>query len=50
MGMTPNAVNQAVHKLKLRLRELLSEEIAGTCASPADFQEELRFILALWSR
>ena len=49
LGMTENAVNQAVHKLRLRLRQILREEIAQTCLSPGDFQEELRFILDQWS-
>ena len=49
LGMNGNAVNQAVHKLRVRLGEILREDIARTCLSPGDFTEEVRFILAHWS-
>jgi RNA polymerase sigma factor (sigma-70 family) len=49
LGLSENAMNQAVFKMRRRLREILREEIAGTCASPGDFEDELRFVLAQWS-
>lgn len=49
LGLSENAMNQAVFKMRRRLREMLREEIARTCATPGDFEDELRFVLARWS-
>jgi len=45
-GMTENAVKQAFHRLRQRYRELLREEVAHTVATPADIEEELRYLIA----
>lgn len=45
-GMTENAVKQALHRLRLRYRELLREEIAQTVATPAEIEDELRYLIA----
>jgi len=46
LGMTEGAVKVAAHRLRLRYRELLREEIAQTVASPAEIEEEVRYLFA----
>jgi RNA polymerase sigma factor (sigma-70 family) len=45
-GMTENAVKQAFHRLRQRYRQLLSEEVADTVATPAEIEDELRHLIA----
>ena len=45
-GMTENAVKQALHRLRQRYRQLLREEIAQTVATPAEIEDELRYLIA----
>lgn len=47
LGMTPNAVKQAFHRLRQRYRMLLREEIAHTVAVPGDVEDELRHLIAV---
>jgi RNA polymerase sigma-70 factor (ECF subfamily) len=42
LGMTEGAVKVAVHRLRLRYRELLRLEIAATVENPGDVETELR--------
>jgi len=49
LGITEGAVKAEVHRLKQRYRALLRAEIAHTVASPADINEELRFLIAVLS-
>jgi RNA polymerase sigma-70 factor (ECF subfamily) len=42
LGMTPGAVAVAVHRLRLRLRELVRLEVAQTVQDPADIEDEMR--------
>jgi RNA polymerase sigma-70 factor (ECF subfamily) len=42
LGMTEGAVKLAAHRLRLRLRELVCEEIARTVDDAADIDEEIR--------
>jgi len=44
LEMSEGAVNAAVHRLRRRYRELLREQIAHTVASPAEIDEELRYL------
>ena len=44
--MTENAVKQAFHRLRLRYREVLREQIAHTVATPAEVEDELRHLIA----
>lgn len=47
LGSTVNAVVVAIHRLRLRLRELVRDEVAQTVASPADIDDELRHLRRL---
>ncbi len=42
LGMRPNTLAVAVHRLRGRMRELVRAELAETVADPADVVEELR--------
>lgn len=44
LGMRPNTVAVAVHRLRNRLRELLRAEVADTVAGDADVDEEMRVL------
>ncbi|MBI3854020.1 MAG: RNA polymerase subunit sigma-24 [Verrucomicrobia bacterium] len=50
LGMTPGAVAVAVHRLRGRLRELLRAEVRQLCASAAEEEQELKYLLEVWSR
>jgi DNA-directed RNA polymerase specialized sigma24 family protein len=45
LGMKPGAVAVAVHRLRLRYRELIRGEIAHTVAQPAEVDEEMHYLL-----
>ncbi len=47
LKMTENAVKQAFHRLRVRYRELLREQIAHTVASPDELEDELRHLIAV---
>jgi RNA polymerase sigma-70 factor (ECF subfamily) len=47
LGMTENAVKQALHRLRRRFRLLLREEIAQTVVGPGDVEDELRHFIAV---
>jgi RNA polymerase sigma-70 factor (ECF subfamily) len=49
LGMTESAVKSAVHRLRLRHREILREEIAHTVADSEEIDEEIRYLLTLVS-
>jgi RNA polymerase sigma-70 factor (ECF subfamily) len=46
LGMTENSLKQALHRLRLRYRRLLREEVANTVAAPGDVEDELRHLIA----
>ena len=50
LGMSSGAVAVAVHRLRLRLRELVRSEVAQTVGSESDLEEEMRNLLAVWSQ
>lgn len=50
LGMTPGAVGVAVHRLRQRYGELVREEIAHTVGTPAEVEEEMRYLVELVSR
>ncbi len=45
LGMTENAVRQALHRLRVRYRSLLREEVAQTVGAPGEIEEELRYLV-----
>ena len=47
LGMTENAVKQALHRLRQRYRLLLRDEIAQTVAAPGDVEDELRHFITV---
>jgi len=47
LGMTENALKQALHRLRQRYRQLLRDEIAQTVAVPGDVEDELRHFIAV---
>lgn len=49
LGMSEGAVKGAVHRLRRRYRELLREELSQTVHTPADLDEELRNLQAVFS-
>jgi RNA polymerase sigma-70 factor (ECF subfamily) len=49
LGMTPAAVAVSVHRLRKRYGELVRDEIAHTVSSPAEIEEEMRYLIALMS-
>jgi RNA polymerase sigma factor (sigma-70 family) len=49
LAMTPGAIAVAVHRLRLRLRELVRTAVADTVGSEADLEDELRNLLAILS-
>jgi RNA polymerase sigma-70 factor (ECF subfamily) len=46
LGWTPGAVAVAVHRLRGRYRELVTEEVTRTVTDPAQAEEELRRLFA----
>jgi RNA polymerase sigma factor (sigma-70 family) len=47
LGLSAAAVKSAVHRLRLRYRELLRSEIAHTVARADDIDEELRYLVSV---
>lgn len=47
LGMTEGAVRVAVHRLRVRYRDLLHAEIARTVSSPAEIEEEWLHLIAV---
>jgi RNA polymerase sigma factor (sigma-70 family) len=44
LGMTSGAVGKLIYRLRHRYRELVREEIAHTVASPAEVEDEIRWL------
>ncbi|MEK7683857.1 MAG: sigma-70 family RNA polymerase sigma factor [Verrucomicrobiota bacterium] len=49
LGLTEDAVKQAVHRMRRRYRELFREEIAQTVAGPGEVEDELKHLFAVLS-
>ena len=47
LGMTENAVRVAAHRLRQRYVELLRVEVAQTVSTPAEVNEELRYLVSV---
>ena len=50
LGRVGVAARQAVHRLRVRYRELLREEIARTVESPSEIDDEIRHLKAVLGR
>lgn len=50
LGLSRQAVALAVHRLRLRLRDLVRNEVMQTVGSAADAREEMRYLMTLWQR
>ena len=46
-AMTENAVKQAFHRMRLRYREILREQIAHTVATSGEVEDELRYLIGV---
>lgn len=47
LGISGTAVKVAIHRLRVRFRELIRQEIAATLDDPADAADELRHLIAV---
>ena len=47
LGMTENAVKQAFHRLRVRYRKLLREQISRAVATPDGLEDELRHLITV---
>ena len=47
LGLTESAVKSAIHRLRQRYQELIREEVAQTIYTPADLDEEIRYLIAV---
>jgi RNA polymerase sigma-70 factor (ECF subfamily) len=47
LGTTEGAVKVSVHRLRLRFREILRDEISHTVSDPAEIQEEIRYLMTI---
>lgn len=47
VGMSEGAVKVAMHRLRARFREVLREAIAQTVSTPAEVDEELRYLITV---
>ena len=50
LGMSRTAVKVAIHRFRVRFRELIRAEVAATVNDPGEVAEELRHLIAVASR
>ena len=50
LGMSPGAVQVAAHRLRKRYRQCLQVQIAHTVSTPAEVEDELRYIFRIFAR
>jgi DNA-directed RNA polymerase specialized sigma24 family protein len=50
LGMSETAVKVAIHRLRLRFRELIRAEVAATVHDPSEVGDEIRHLIAVASR
>jgi RNA polymerase sigma factor (sigma-70 family) len=48
-GLTPSAVKSTIFRLRRRYHELIREEVSQTVADPRKIEDELRYLLGLFS-
>ena len=49
-GMSEGAVKMAASRMRVRLKELVREEILQTVANEQDWHEEVRYLIQLFGR
>jgi len=49
LGLRESALKSAVHRMRLRYRELVREEVAHTVNDPAEVEAEIRYLIAVVS-
>jgi RNA polymerase sigma-70 factor (ECF subfamily) len=50
LAMTEGAVKVAAHRIRARLKGLIREEVLQTVANQKDWEEEVRYLISLFSR
>jgi len=50
LGLTPGTVAVTVHRMRGRLRELLRAEVRQLCNSAVEEEQEMKYLLEVWSR
>jgi RNA polymerase sigma-70 factor (ECF subfamily) len=50
LGMSETAVKVAIHRLRMRFRELIRTEVAATVHDPSEVGDEIRHLIAVASR
>ena len=50
LAIAPGTVAVTVHRLRGRLRELLRAEVRQLCSSAAEEEQEMKYLLEVWSR
>jgi hypothetical protein len=49
LQLSEGGLRTAVHRMRLRHRELVREEVAQTVSNPAEVDEEIRYLLRVIS-
>ena len=49
LGLSESALKSAVHRMRLRYRELVREEVARTVSDPAEVEAEIRYLMTVVS-
>ena len=47
MGVSSGALRMSLHRLRRKYRHILREEIAETVSTPAEIDEEIRFLMSV---
>jgi RNA polymerase sigma-70 factor (ECF subfamily) len=47
MGVSAGALRMSLHRLRRKYRHILREEIAETVSTPAEIDEEIRFLMSV---
>ena len=50
LGIPSGTVAVTVHRMRGRLRELLRAEVRQLCASPEEEEQEMQYLMDVWSR
>ncbi len=50
LGLTPGTLAVTLHRMRARLSELLRAEVRQLCNSPAEEEQELKYLLEVWAQ